>query len=352
MKVLIAAGGTGGHIYPGISIAEKLKEKDVEAIFLGTKWGMESRIIPMHNFRLFSIATGQFSGKNMFVKIRTLAKVIKGIVQTVTIIKKEKPSCVIGMGGFVSFPAILSAILMNVPSFLHEQNVTMGLTNRILHRFVKKVFLSFEETAKLHGLKNYLHTGNPVRKTVKESNVKKDDGFGLFVFGGSRGARRINKAIIDLLPTLSRYEGIRIYHQTGEQDYEEIKSAYSNFLVSAELFPFTHEIGRYYCLADLVISRAGSSTIFELACKKKPAILVPYPYSAGKHQLKNALYVEKIGGAIVLKEDELTERRIIEVLEDLKDDKERLSLMGENMGKIYVENSEEKIANEILRYVK
>lgn len=353
MKVLIAAGGTGGHIYPGISVGEKLREKNVKAIFLGTKDGMEHRIIPRYGFDLFTISSGQFVGKSVKVKVKTGAKIIKGIIDCIDIIRKEKPVSVLGMGSFVSFPAVVSAVLLNIPCFLHEQNIALGFTNRVLFRFARKIFLSFEETAKIYGIKNYAYTGNPVRKTIRSTpQINGKEGFGVLIFGGSRGAKSINRAVLELLPLVAHLKDIRIYHQTGDEEYESIKTSYMHYSIAGEVFPFTEDMGRYYSLSDLVISRAGSSTIFELACRKKPAILVPYPYSAGKHQWKNALYVEKIGGAYLIKDDELSGNKLYERLETLMNERETLKTMGENMGRLYVEDAEERIVNEMLQSTK
>ncbi len=349
MKVLIAAGGTGGHIYPGISIGEKLREKKVEPIFLGTKDGMESSIVPRYGFRLITVSTGQFVGKDLHAKMRTGFRVIKGILQCLEIMRREKFACVVGMGSFVSFPAIVSAYLKGIPFFLHEQNFTLGLANRLFYRFAKKIFLSFEETAKIYGIKNYSYTGNPVRREIKDApDSERKEGFGIFIFGGSRGAKSLNRATLELLPLLEGIKDLKVYHQTGNEDYEYVRAAYKSSSVSGEVFPFTEDMGRYYGLSDLVISRAGSSTIFELACRRKPAILVPYPFSAQNHQWKNALFVQRIGGAFVIGDDELSGKKIYEIVVGLKNDREKLRVMGEKIGTLYVENSEEKIVNEIL----
>jgi UDP-N-acetylglucosamine--N-acetylmuramyl-(pentapeptide) pyrophosphoryl-undecaprenol N-acetylglucosamine transferase len=353
MKVLIAAGGTGGHIYPALAIAEKLKEENVDVVFVGTKEGMESKIVPNAGFRLLFISTGQFAGKSFTVKARTLSRVVKGILDSIAIIKEEKPQAVLGMGSFVSFPAVVSAILRGVPSFLHEQNFDLGLTNRVLFRFVKKIFLSFEETAQVYGIKNYYYTGNPVRRSIKKApEIEKKEGFSIFVLGGSRGAKSINKALVELLPIIAPLKNVEIYHQTGEEEYESIRTAYRKFGIGGEVFPFTRDIEKYYGFSDLVISRAGSSTLFELASMKKPAILIPYPYSAGKHQWRNARYVERLGGAYTIDNGDLSGRSLYEKIESLMSDRERLRIMGENMGKIYVDDAQDRIFQEIMRYVK
>lgn len=349
MKLVIATGGTGGHIFPALCVAEKFREKGGSVIFFGTKEGMEAKIVPNEGFKIAYISSARFMGKRHLERFLGLHKVIKGIIQSLKLLVREKPSFVLGMGGFVSFPSVLSAILLGIPAYIHEQNVDLGLSNRLLFRFVKKVFLSFEETARIYRIDKYLVTGNPVRKSVKEDGEpKKEALFSIFAFGGSRGARSINEAMADLLRFFDGLKGIVIYHQTGFEDFERMRGIYSKFRLEAYVFPFTDHMGMYYSMSDVVVSRAGSSTIFELASRKKPAILVPYPFSAGAHQLKNARYVERIGGGIVVEDEKLDGERLYEILSMLMRNRDLLEKMGEKIHRIYIPDSEDRIVNEIL----
>ncbi|HAR94899.1 MAG TPA: undecaprenyldiphospho-muramoylpentapeptide beta-N-acetylglucosaminyltransferase [Deltaproteobacteria bacterium] len=354
MKLLIAAGGTGGHIFPGIAVAEAFQglDEDNEVLFVGTEYGMEKRIVPATGFRLLMIAGSPFLGTSVVRKAGTILRVLKGVGTAMTIIRNEKPDAVIGMGGFTCVPVMLAALLLKRPAFLHEQNVYPGLANRRFSRYVRAVFTSFDATkAYLKG--NLVHTGNPVRKTLRVFTppVKENGDFGVFIFGGSRGAHAINQAMIALLPQLSDLKDIVLYHQTGTDDYESAIKAYGKSGLTNEVFPFTDRMEKYYGLSDVVIARAGAATIFELAYFNRPAILVPYPFSAGGHQLKNASYVADKGGGVVIENDKLAGGALLETLRVLHDHRERLKSMGQNIGSIYMKDAEEAIAKGIMARV-
>ncbi len=351
MKLFISAGGTGGHIFPGIAVAEAFtaREKGNEAVFIGTPYGLESKIVPQYGYRVLYIKAKQFLGQSAVRKVLTLMSVLTGIGVAVRFIRKEKPDAVLGMGGFTSVPVVLAARLLGVPAFVHEQNVQPGLANKLLSRFTTRTFISFDETKGYFPGKRVSHTGNPLRKRLRASHFERDKGtFGLFIFGGSRGAHSVNESMVALLPRMEKYGNMMVYHQTGPQDFERVKEAYGKSTVKHEVFPFTDEMEKYYGLSDVVISRAGASTIFELAFFKKAAILIPYPFSAGGHQWKNATYVENIGGGYVIGDDEATGDRLHDVLSHLMHEPELIREMGENIGKIYMEDSAELIIRGIL----
>lgn len=358
MKLFICAGGTGGHIFPGIAVAEALMAigSHNEAVFIGTPNGLEKGLIPKYGYRLYLVASGQFSGKNPLYKTTTLLKLIWGIFMCASLIKRERPDAILGMGGFASVPCTLAGIMLRVPIFLHEQNVEPGLANRLLSRFAKAIFISFKETeGYLNGKgKSIVHTGNPIRKTVKVKGPweRHDSRFSIFVFGGSRGARRINDAVIELLSLIERPKAVLFYHQTGRDDYERVAKAYEESGIDHEVFPFTDEMGRYYTISDLVISRAGASTIFELAYFKKAAIIIPYPFSAGQHQWKNAAYIEGIGGCYLMGDHEATGETLYEVLRRLINEPGLIKRMGENIGRVYVDDPEKRIIEVIAEHTK
>lgn len=350
MKLLIAAGGTGGHIFPGIAVAEAFQglDEDNEVLFLGTEYGMEKRIVPARGFKLLMIAGRPFLGTSLMQKVGTVGRILKGVDTAMTIIRNEKPDAIIGMGGFTCVPVILAALLMRRPAFLHEQNVYPGLANRRLSRYVRATFTSFDAT-RAHLKGNLIHTGNPVRKTLRISAVppRTNGRFGVFVFGGSRGAHSINEAMVSLLPQLADLEDAVLYHQTGTDDYDSVKKVYDSSKLNSEVFPFTDRMERYYGLSDVVIARAGAATIFELAYFKRPAILIPYPFSAGGHQRKNASYVAEKGGGYVIENDQLDGGTLLETLRGSYEHRERLVTMGENIGSIYMKDAEQAIAKGI-----
>jgi UDP-N-acetylglucosamine--N-acetylmuramyl-(pentapeptide) pyrophosphoryl-undecaprenol N-acetylglucosamine transferase len=345
MKLLIAAGGTGGHIFPGLAVAEAFIAANGanEVLFVGTPHGMERKIIPAYGFRLLEIDARPYAGQSVLHKIATIARLAQGVARCMSILRREKPAAVIGMGGFTCVPVMLAASLLRLPRFLHEQNVVPGLANQLLSRIANRTFISFAVTREF--LKDSaLHTGNPIRKKLRvEPLPRTDELFNIFVFGGSRGAHSINEAVLLLLPYLESYKNAAIYHQTGNDDYETVKKAYAAVKVPHEVFPFTDEMEKYYGLSDVVISRAGASTIFELSYFRKPAVLVPYPFSAGAHQWKNAAHAEEIGGAYVISNDELNGERLHAVLKELREQPELRTKMAQNMATIYVDNAEEQI---------
>ncbi len=351
MKLLVCAGGTGGHIFPGIAAAEAFlaRKEGGEVLFVGTDQGLERRIIPAYGFRLVTVAARPFLGRGAVRKMLTAAGLARTVPQAMSIIRREKPDAILGMGAFTTVPVVLAGRLMGVPCFLHEQNVYPGLANKMLSSLVEAVFTSFDVTKDFLRARKVIHTGNPVRKNLRVGRKETAAGsFDIFVFGGSRGARSINDAVLLLIPYLETYKNTRVFHQTGEEAYEKVKEGYDKTSLFHEVFPFTDDMGKYYGLASIVIARAGASTVFELSYFRKPAILVPYPYAAGGHQAKNAEYVRDRGGCFVIENGKLSGEALNALLAPLRDDPERLAEMGRRMGEIYIEGAEDRIAQEII----
>lgn len=346
MRLVISAGGTGGHIFPGIAVAEALmgRATDNSVLFIGTPYGLEGKIIPDAGFRLCLIEAHQFLGRSPIHKAITILRMIKGIVMCLKVLRKERPDAILGMGGFTSVPVIAAGRLLAIPCFIHEQNVQPGLANKFLSKITRRVFVSFEETKKYLPAGRCVHTGNPLRSNLKKIKGLKEPGsFGIFVFGGSRGARSINDAVISLLPLLEGIPGVAVYHQTGADDLDRVRGAYAKRSVTHEVFAFTKEMERYYALSDVVIARAGATTIFELAFYQKAAILIPYPYSAGNHQWQNAAHVEEAGGCYLIGNDKATGERLFGVIGQLMKDRPLMEEMGRNLEKIFVHDAASRI---------
>lgn len=342
MKLVISAGGTGGHIFPGIAVAESLVAQGGgnSAVFIGTPYGLEKSIIPDAGFKLHLIEAHQFLGRSVVHKAVTLLRIIRGVFMCLKILKQERPDAILGMGGFTSVPVIIAGRMRGIPCFIHEQNVEPGLANKLLSRMTRKVFVSFDATGEKLPHGSAVHTGNPLRQKLKKiEGIKDPASFGIFVFGGSRGAKSINDAVVSLLPHLAEQENVVVYHQTGADDLDRIRDAYSKVRVPHEVFAFTNEMEKYYALSDVVIARAGATTIFELAFFRKAAILIPYPYSAGNHQWQNAAYVEEKGGCHLVTNDEATGELLFGLIRQLMKDRELIKKMGENLGKIFVDNA-------------
>jgi UDP-N-acetylglucosamine--N-acetylmuramyl-(pentapeptide) pyrophosphoryl-undecaprenol N-acetylglucosamine transferase len=353
MKVIIAAGGTGGHIFPGIAVAEAFLRSDAtnDLLFVGTPSGMEKRIVPAHGFRLTEIEARPFLGTSIMRKVGAIAGLLRGVLTSIRIIRREKPRVIIGMGGFTCVPVIIAGWLLQVPCFLHEQNVYPGMANRWLSRIVQTTFISFDASRSYFDGTTVIHTGNPVRRQVRDQVARSDGRFAIFVFGGSRGARSINEAVMEMLPRLGTDGETVIYHQTGPEDYERVRAEYARYDVPGEVFPFTDRMQQYYSSADVVVSRAGASTIFELAYFRKAAVLVPYPYAAGGHQWKNARYVERLGGAYLIANEDLNGERLHTVIEGLKANPQLRDEMGAATGSIYRDDAEDRIVQEIVTRV-
>lgn len=346
MKLLISAGGTGGHIFPGIAVAEAFtgQHEENHVVFVGTRQGLEGGIVPRYGFKLLFIEAHPFQGKGLSYKAATLVRLLQGISAAKVVLRLEKPDAILGMGGFTCVPTVLAGLMLGIPTFLHEQNVEPGLANRLLSRFVKATFISFEATKDHLKTKKTVHTGNPLRKGLKAVKAGKEGGaFSVFAFGGSRGARSINEAIIALLPFMKENKNIVVYHQTGQDDYDRVKKGYEAAGIRHEVFPFTDQMEKYYHLSDVVISRSGATTLFELAYFKKAAILVPYPFAAGQHQKTNALQVERLGGAFVVENDHLSGEKLHHLLKGFMDNPTLAKEMGEKAGRLYVEDAAERI---------
>lgn len=337
LRLLIAAGGTGGHLYPGIAVARRFLARcpGTEVLFVGHKGGLEERLLPGEGFQLTTVTVQALKGRSRLAQLRALAVLGVGTCQAMGVIRRWRPDLVIGAGGYVMGPVILAAALLRVPRVLMEQNLVPGLTVRGLARYAQRVFTSFADSAAYLPGRAVEHTGTPVREaicTLGESAARQPDGhLHLLVFGGSQGAHRINQALMEAAPRLATSQPrLRLVHQTGEADHAEVMAAYARAGLQADVQPFLHDMAERYGWADLVLCRAGASTLAELTTCGKPAILVPYPFAADDHQRHNALAMERQGAAQVILDAELTGARVCAVLEPLVAAPEVLAQQAEN----------------------
>lgn len=310
MKVLIAAGGTGGHIYPGIAVAKELLRRDEssEVLFVGTARGLETKIVPENGFQLSLIHSAGLKNVGMMGKIKGLSILPKSFLEARQIIRQFRPHVVVGAGGYVSGPVLLMAAIMGVPTLVMDSNALPGFTNRQLARFVDRAALTFDDALPFFGKKGVV-TGNPVRREFFDVPKKvRSDLFHVLIFGGSQGARAINNAMADSLSSLAdQSERLSITHQTGEADLEKIKAVYADSaFASADVRPFISDMFTEFGKADLVICRAGATTCAELAAAGKASIMVPLPTAADDHQRKNAEALVKAGAAKMILQSDLT----------------------------------------------
>jgi UDP-N-acetylglucosamine--N-acetylmuramyl-(pentapeptide) pyrophosphoryl-undecaprenol N-acetylglucosamine transferase len=344
-------------LYPGIAVAETLKKEDPSGAvsFVGSGRGIEEEILKMEGFEHQSLSIGRLKGEGWREKIRTLFRIPSAIREAQTILATRMPDVVFGIGGYSSGPVIIAALLKRLPRAILEPNTIPGLTNRILGRFAQKIFISFPETARFFPRKKVRLTGTPVREELTEigrNRVPAAPGklFTILVLGGSQGATAINQAIVDLLPTFDG-EKVKVIHQTGSKDFTWVKNAYDKSLMPHAVSPFIKDMAAVYREADLVVSRAGASTIAELIETRSPSILVPYPYAADNHQKYNALSIVQAGGAeMVLNErmGEILGNRILYYMENRK----YLERMKDGLSNLRKVPAAEAVAKEFLEMVR
>ncbi|MCI0453544.1 MAG: undecaprenyldiphospho-muramoylpentapeptide beta-N-acetylglucosaminyltransferase [Candidatus Dadabacteria bacterium] len=351
MKVIIAGGGTGGHVFPAISIAEEILKRNAEnkVLFVGTEKGLERKLLSKRDYPIEFISSRGIKGKGFIESFRSIASALKGLLDSLRILKRYKPDLVLGVGGYVSGPVVLAASLLSIPTAICEQNSVPGITNRVLSRFVKRVFASFEDNVRFFPQKKTIVVGNPVRNKIliNKEYSQEQNGFTILVFGGSQGSHKLNLIVPRAFGTLRRND-VFLIHQTGEEDLEDVKRAYEWYEVPADVLPFIEDIGAVYKSANLVIGRAGAGTVAEITALGKPAILVPYPFATYNHQLENAKVLEKAGAAILIEEKDAAPERLSDILKDLLN-KDKLKEMGHRakiLGKPY---AAQRIVDEIDR---
>lgn len=361
MKILIAGGGTGGHVFPGIAVAEELKRqrRDVEVVFVGTRQGIEAQAVPEAGFRIRFLASAGFHRRRWWLWPGAALVNVLGVLQALWVVLSENPKAVLGTGGYVSAPLSVAAKLLGRPLVLQEQNSIPGLANRVLARFANEVHLSFLEARGWFSRKDHLKvTGNPVRAHIlsgdRESAMRE---FQLqpgrptvFVFGGSLGARRINEAAIDTLRRLKGRVDVQFILQTGRPDFERVRAAVQAEQLPATVMPFVKKIHMAYAVADLVVCRAGAMTLAEIAACGLPSVLVPYPYAAHNHQEVNASNLVERGAAVSIVDAELTGERLAKEVAHLLADRQALSRMSANARVFARPDAAARLARSLLRH--
>ena len=330
MRVLMAGGGTGGHVIPALAIAHELRAQySAEVAFVGTRRGIETRLVPNAGFTLHLVDVGVLKGVSLLTRVRTLLDLPRAVARSAQILSRGRTDVVIGVGGYASGPAMLAAALMGVRSIAFEPNVVPGFANRVVAATVAAAAVQFEETGRY--FRNCFVTGVPVRHAFFEVPQKLAGGRPtLLVFGGSQGAHSINQAMVDSLAALrARVPQIHIIHQTGEKDYDAVSAAYLDSGISAEVSPFIDQMPETFGRADVLVCRSGASTCAEIAAAGKPAIFVPFPRAADNHQLRNAEALARKSAAILLPEKDLTSERLVETVAGLLADPVRRQAMSQ-----------------------
>lgn len=357
MKLLIAGGGTGGHLFPGIAVAEEFLARDPanEVLFVGTERGVEAKLLPKLGYRLELIAAAGVRGKSLLGQLRGLAGLLYGYSQSRQILNGFKPDLVLGVGGYASAPVVLAARGQLIPRFVHEQNAIPGMTNKLLSRIAVQAFISLEESRKFFPKDTTLLTGNPLRKQIldevaAENPGNNKDGLHLLVFGGSLGAHSINMTLAAAAPLLEKFgEELTITHQTGEKDFEEVTAAYRAAGIKAKVVPFIDNMAAEYRLADLIICRAGATTIAEVTACGKPCIFIPFPHAVDDHQRKNAEALLKCSAGFMIIERELTAESLVKEITELISSPSLLRATGENARSIARIDAAKVIVDEMLK---
>lgn len=350
MRLLLAGGGTGGHLFPAVALAQLLLDQDdqAEVLFVGTERGLEQRLLPQLGFPLATVDMAGVVGRGWRGRFELIPRLVKSLVQALKIIGRFRPELVIGVGGYASVPVLLAAKLKGIPYVIHEQNAFPGLSNRLLSRWAKLVCLSLPDSQQFFGNKKILLTGNPLRagfdKVPTQLGVKRN----LLIFGGSRGAKAINATVVAMLPILKSWKQPPfIVHQTGEDDFQGVKAAYDKAgYRQARIVPFIDDMASAYADASLVICRAGATTLAELTVCGRPAILIPFPYAAADHQSANAKMLEKSGAARMLRQAEMSAEGLASMAESLLNDRDCLQKMADKGRSIGLPDAAERILAE------
>jgi UDP-N-acetylglucosamine--N-acetylmuramyl-(pentapeptide) pyrophosphoryl-undecaprenol N-acetylglucosamine transferase len=335
LKLMIAGGGTGGHLFPGVAIAEELRARHPDAMirFVGTKRGIEARVLPDLGWDLALIEVSGLKTVGALGAIRGLFRLPKALWQARRAVKAFAPDAVIGVGGYASGPVVLMAKLRGVPTAICEQNSIPGLTNKILGRVARVVFLSFEESRRFFKPKKIVMSGNPVRRDLVQKLIAAAPSSGervnVLVCGGSQGAVAVNELASQALIAIGGDVGI--VHQTGERDLEPTRARYAAANVTAECSAFIKDMAAAYQRADIIIGRAGATTVAELAIAGKPAIFIPYPFAADNHQVTNAREMAGAGAALVFEQSALTAEKLADALRPLLTDPKLRTQMGAQM---------------------
>ncbi|MFZ1955209.1 MAG: undecaprenyldiphospho-muramoylpentapeptide beta-N-acetylglucosaminyltransferase [Desulfobacterales bacterium] len=345
-RLLIAGGGTGGHLFPGIAIAREFMARNAQnaVLFVSTGNPFERKTLSRAGFPLETVSVAGLKGRGIWQKIKSLALIPLGIVQSGWIIKSFKPDLVLGVGSYAAGPVVLTAWMTGIPVVLHEQNILPGITNRALARFARRIYVSFENTAGRFDTTKVRLTGNPVRREIlspaaaedREDDRRPDraSALNILIAGGSQGAHAINMAVVAALPLVRQKERLRIVHQTGAADEDHVRAAYAAQGVNAVVGAFFDDMDRRYRQADLIICRAGATTVAEITAVGKAAIFIPFPFAADDHQKLNAEALAAQGAAEMIEEKHLAPADLAERIDRFANDRLALDRMADQARKL------------------
>ncbi len=351
MRMLVAGGGTGGHVFPGIALAEEVVTRHPanDVIFVGTARGLEATVVPKEGFPIELIDVKGLKGKSVLETLRNLVLLPLAFVQSFRILRRWRPDVVVGVGGYASGPVVLTAWLMRIPTAVQEQNAIPGFTNRVLGRFVQACFTAFPEAARHFPRRKVYQLGNPIRRNLMENFMRPEARHAtprLLVFGGSQGAHALNMRVIEALPHLADLrDHLRVTHQTGARDREQVERGYQACGFAPDVREFITDMSGAYAGADLVVCRAGAMALAELMVCKKPSILVPFPKAADNHQFHNAMSLVDAGAAVMIEEHELTGEVLAHEIRSLLGAPDRRDRMARAAGRLGSPQAAKEIAD-------
>jgi len=350
-NVMILAGGTGGHIFPGLAVAQALREQGVEVTWLGADGGMETRLVPPHGIAIDTIAVKGLRGKGVATLLGAPLRVLRAVRDAARVLRLRKPDAVVSFGGFAAGPGGIAARIAGIPLLVHEQNRAAGLTNKVLAKFARQVMVGFPQT-----FVGEVLVGNPVRAQIAQvaPPAQRDFAHGgalrLLVLGGSQGARALNNAVPQAIAALGL--PVDVLHQAGEKMLDEARSAYAGAGVEARVEPFIADMAAAYAWADLVVCRAGALTLAELCAVGVGSVLVPFPQAVDDHQTRNAEYLVERGAALLLKQDDALAARLGDVLAELTGDPGKRRAMADAARALARPDAAQRVADAVLATIR
>ena len=350
MKMIIAGGGTGGHVLPAIAIAKALKKIDSNAkvLFIGTELGIEKNLVPKAGFPIEYVKVTGLKGHSIKKQLQALLAIPSAIFRSIQILRREKPDALLGVGGYASGPALLAAFLLRVPSALLEPNSIPGFTNRILAPFVRHIFGAFHKTAHYFPKKRFSVVGSPMNDSfqlLKDQLQRPKKPFRLLVLGGSLGAKALNNTLPKTVALLKDHGiNMQITHQTGQNDIEKVKKAYETLGFMVDVRPFIDNMAEVYQTTNLIVCRSGAGTCAEITAMGIPAILVPFPHAIYDHQTENAIELTNANCAVLMPQNQMTPESLSETILELIKNPKRLESMSQNAFKIAKTSAAEEIA--------
>lgn len=360
LRIVIAGGGTGGHLFPGLAIAQEFMAQNAKnnVVFVSTGNPLEQSVLKETDFELEIISAEGIKGRGLWNQVKSVLKIPKGIVESVMILKAYKPDLTVGLGSYSAGPVVTGAWLLGTRIVLHEQNILPGITNRILARFADRIYVSFDDTKTHFDPQKVRLTGNPVRQELLEdshgnsSDATRDSkSFCVLIIGGSQGAHSINMTVIEALDHLSRKEAMYFIHQTGEADEHRVKAGYQRLGIAANVQSFFRQMAPLYKQADLIICRAGATTIAEVTAMGKAVIFIPFPFAADDHQALNADTLARHGAAEKILEKDLNARELGQKIEYYAAHPEVLEAMAAKAARLGHPNAAKTIVDDCYQLI-